>query len=138
MADDHARKPVKVGVKEGAGPPPGYKWNVDLLDQSHREAMGILTEEQYDHVSRQFRELATEDEPSNSPTVDVRPFNDLFELRDKGGILGKINIRVFFAVCRGKRTLVVLGTINKKNDGKTPGWVAPLMRYRLRKYLASN
>ncbi len=139
MADQPVRKPVKVGVKEGGGPFPGYKWNVDLLDQSHGEAMSFLTEDQYDHIARQVRELAMEDEPTQCLTVDVRPIECFFELRDKGGILKRINVRVFFFLNREEpRTIVVLGCINKKNDGKTPDYARVLMRYRMRKYLQTH
>lgn len=135
MADDQPRKPIKVGVRAGGGSPPGYKWKVDVLDHAYREAMAIMDEEQYSHIARQFRELASEDEPTTSQTIDIRSIEDFFELRDKGGVLKKLNIRVFFCICREKRTLAVLGTMNKKNDGKTPDHVRILMRYRMRKYL---
>jgi len=134
MAEEHLRKAVKTGVKEGFGPPPGYRWSVDILDASHSEAMSILTEDQYDHVARQVRELASEDEPTRCETVDIRPIDTFFELRDKGGILGKINIRVFFCLSHETRTIVILGTYNKKQDGKTPDYIRILMRYRMRNY----
>ena len=35
MAERLPRKEVKVGVKEGDGPPPGYKWNVAILEVSY-------------------------------------------------------------------------------------------------------
>ena len=50
MADDPGRKNVKVGVKEGGGPPPGYQWSVEILDQAYEEAMGFLNPDQYDHI----------------------------------------------------------------------------------------
>ena len=42
MPEGPLRKPVKVGVKEGGGPPPGYQWNVDILDQAFEEAMDVV------------------------------------------------------------------------------------------------
>lgn len=57
-----------------------------------------------------------------------------YELRDKGGVLRNLNVRLFFGICREHRIIVVLGAINKKNDGKTPKYILPLMRYRMRKY----
>src|SRR5437763_654509 len=98
MAEDQSRKTVKVGVKEGDGPPPGYQWNVDVLDQAHSNAMSFLSEEQYDHLARQVRELARQDEPTRRETVDVRSVEEFYEIRDKGGVLKKINARVFFCV----------------------------------------
>ena len=129
------RKGLKIGVKEGGGPPPGYQWNVDLLDQAVAEAMSFLTQEQYDHIARQVRELARENDPTRSATVDVRPIEGFYEIRDKGGVLKKINVRVFFCLCRKTRTIAILGAINKKNDGATPQYVKILMEYRTRNYL---
>ena len=138
MEREPERKPVKVGVRVGGGPPPGYLWNVDILDVSFNEAMSFLDSDQYDHLARQVRELATEVEPSRSVTVDVKPIEGFFELRDKGGVLKKINVRLFFCLCRESRTIAVLGIINKKNDGQTQDYVKVLMRYRMRKYLTKN
>src|SRR5438105_683980 len=109
MDEKPAGKAVKVGVREGAGPPPGYQWNVDLLAQVHGESMGFLNEDQYAHLADQVREVARHEEPTQSPTVDVRPVEDFFEIRDKGGVLKKINARLFFCVCHSTRTLCVVG-----------------------------
>ena len=138
MAKEPRRKPVKVGVHEGDGPPPGYQWTVLVLDQAHSDAMSFLDETQYAHIARQFRELAKEEEPTQSATVDVRANDGFHELRDKGGVLKKINARVFFYIIRQCRVILVLGAMNKKNDGKTPDYIRVLMRYRLRKYLGGQ
>jgi hypothetical protein len=138
MDEQPAGKAIKVGVKEGAGAPPGYKWNVDLLSQVHGEAMSFLTPDQYGHLAEQVRELARGDEPTKCQTVDVRPIEDYFEIRDKGGLLKKINARIFFCVCHSTRTIAVVGAINKKNDGPTPDHVKILMRYRTRRYLEEH
>src|SRR6059036_3055152 len=97
MGDEH-RKAVKVGVHEGGGPPPGYLWSVAILDQSFSEAMAILNGDQYEHLARQVKELAKEPDPTHSQTVDVRPIDHFYELREKGGILKRLNMRVFFFV----------------------------------------
>jgi len=55
-------------------------------------------------------------------------------LRDKGGILGNINLRIFFHVDRVARAVVILGVIKKQNDGPTPFGDKIRMRYRQRKY----
>jgi hypothetical protein len=130
-----AEKEVKVGVQRGSGPPPGYEWNVNLLDQAFEEAMGFLSEDQYDHLAEQVRELARQDDPTHSETVDIRPIEDFYEIRDKGGILGKINARVFYFVHKPSRTMVVLGAIKKENNGPTPLGDKCRMRRRRRLYL---
>lgn len=134
MSDEPERKSVKVGVHQGGGPPPGYEWSVWVLDIAHPEAMDVLNPEQYAHVAEQFKELARHDDPTHSEVVDVRPIEEYYELRDKGGVLARLNVRVFFWVDKGKRAIVVLGTINKKNDGQTPKGDRIRMRRRLRLY----
>jgi hypothetical protein len=92
MAEDKhedRRKTVKVGVKEGGGVAPGYLWNVDILNQAFDQAMGFLNEDQYAHLSSQVRELARQEDPTRSDSVDVRALEDFHEIRDKGGFLAR-------------------------------------------------
>jgi DNA-binding XRE family transcriptional regulator len=62
------------------------------------EARDVLNPEQYDYLARQVRELARNDDPTHSSRLDIRAIGEFFELREKGGVLNKINARVFFAV----------------------------------------
>lgn len=133
--EDSSQKPVKTGVKVGGGPPPGYQWNADILDRAFDEAMGFLNEDQYDHVADEVRGLARQEDPTHSEAIDVRPIEDFYEIRDKGGLLGKINVRVFFFVHKPSRTLVVLGAIKKENNGPTPTGSKLTMRRRKRLFL---
>jgi phage-related protein len=135
--DKRPRRSVKIGVKERGGPPPGYLWNVALLGQAYDEAMSFLNEDQYSHLACQVRELAAQEEPTRCETVDVRPIEDFHEIRDKGGILGKINARIFFFNHKETRTIVILGAIKKENDGPTPIGDLRTMRRRKRIYLES-
>lgn len=95
-----SRKPdppqAKIAVQQGGGPPPGYQWTVLILDQAYKEATQLLDDDQYAHLAAQVKELARADEPTRSETVDVRAIGDFHEIRDKGGILKRLNIRVFF------------------------------------------
>jgi hypothetical protein len=136
--DQSNKKTVKTGVKQGAGPPPGYRWNVDILDLAHDEAVDLLNADQYEHLARQVKELAAQDDPTHSNTVDVRPIEDWHEIRDKGGILGQLNVRVFFFVRHETRKIVILGTIKKENNGPTPTGDRHRVRRRKRLYLESN
>lgn len=132
------KKPVKVGVKVGGGPPPGYLWNVAILNVAYHEAMTVLSEVQYEHVAAQIRELAKQGDPTHSDGIDVRPIEDFHELRDKGGILAKINIRVFFFLHKESRTIAILGAMNKKNDGATPLGDRRRMKRRMRILLKTD
>lgn len=125
---------VKVGVEKGGGPPPGYVWNVWILDLAFEEAMSYLTQDQYQHVAMQFKELAREIDPSHPATASVDAVEDFFELRDKGGVLGNMNVRVFFCLDKDRAAIVVLGTIKKQNNGPTPLGDKLRMARRRRKY----
>jgi hypothetical protein len=130
----HRRKAVKVGVVIGGGPPPGYQWNGKVLDCAHAESLSLFTEVQRDHLNEQFREACREVEPTTCATLDIRPIGGFYELRDKGGVLGNNNARVFFFLDKAARTIVVIGAIKKQNNGKTPNWEVVRMRRRMRLY----
>lgn len=130
------QKSISIGVKEGAGPPPGYQWSVWILNVAFDEAMSFLSPVQYEHLAMQFRELATQEDPTHSGAISVRSMSpeDYYELRDKGGVLGNINTRVFFGVDKDSRAIVVLGSIKKQNDGPTPKGDIIRIRRRWRMY----
>ena len=128
---------AKIGVRQGGGPPPGYQWTVMVLDQAYKEATQLLDDDQYAHLVAQVKDLARESEPTRSRTVDVRAVEDFYEIRDKGGVLKRLNVRVFFLVHKAKRLLVILGAMNKTNDGPTPTVNKLLVAYRMKKFIAS-
>lgn len=127
-------KSLKTGLRRGGGVPPGYRWNVVYLSMARDDAMQFLDEGQYAHVIDQFKALASEENPRKPATVSVDAVEDFFELRDKGGILGKINLRVFFTILPRERTILVLGAIKKEADGQTPTWARIRIRHRWRRY----
>lgn len=128
------KKLLKVGAKLGKGQPP-FLWSIGILDVAFAEAKEFLTDSQYKHLRLQVQELARCPEPTTSETIDVRPVETFHELRDKGGILGNLNVRLFFGVQKDDiRAIVILGVINKKTDGKTPQGTKTLMKRRWRNY----
>jgi hypothetical protein len=130
------RKRIKVGVREGQGQPPGYRWSVWILDLAFDEVMGFLKPEQYQHLALQVRELAQEEDPTHCSVVSVKAMlpEEFYELRDKGGVLGRMNVRVFYGVDKSSRSIVILGGIKKQNDGPTPRGDLIRIRRRWRKY----
>ena len=109
-----------------------------ILDCVHNEALSILTEAQYQHLSLQVKELAGHDDPPHSDVLTLRPIENFFELKDKGGILGKLNIRVFYGIDHNKRAIIILGIINKQNDGPTPAGDKVRIRRRWRNFKDGN
>ena len=135
---EEQRKVVKVRVRRGRGRPPGYMWTVQVLDVAHREGLAFLTDTQHRHMRNQVKELARQRDPAHSETIDVRQIEDFYEIRDKGGVLAKLNVRVFFFVHQDRQEIVVLSVINKKNDGKTKIADRIRARNRMRRYLSST
>lgn len=69
-------KKLKIGVKEGGGPPPGYLWNALILDDAFREAMRMFGDAQYGHMALQVKQLASEQDPTHSLVLSVRKIED--------------------------------------------------------------
>lgn len=131
------KKQLKTGVNQGDGTPP-FQWNIIVLDLAMKEASSFLDDAQYHHVAEQVQELAREVDPTHPATQRVASVEDFFELKDKGGPLGKINVRVFFFMDKPHVAIVVLGAIFKQNEGKTPEADKVRMGRRKRKYLAGD
>lgn len=128
------QKPFKVGVHEGGGSEPNFLWTVLIDDHSFEEAQDFLTEDQYDHVALQVKELARSVNPRVSETIDIDQVEEFYELRDKGGVLGKINVRVYFCVDDKRKRIVCLSTWNKRKEGQTPDHIKIRVRRRMRIY----
>jgi len=115
------------------GDGPDQKWIPAYLEKAESEARGFLTELQYEHAVAQVLALCDEDDPTHPVLADVDAVEDFYELRDKYGVLGKINLRVFFWICRPHGTLIVLGAWKKENEGKTPARIIKRIKWRKRR-----
>src|SRR4051794_9773379 len=101
-------------VRSVTGPDAGRaQWALAYLPVAADEGRKFLNDDQYAHAVGLIEALAFEQDPTHPKTVDVRPFKgmDFFEVRDKGGVLGKINLRIFFTVDHDRKRIVVLGAI---------------------------
>ena len=108
------------------------KWRLAYIDVAERDARKFLDDDQYAHAVQLFDDLAHEDNPRLSETQDVKPIDGFFELRDKGGILRKINLRVYFAVLDDRHLILVLGADKKEDDGQTSSHIKTRIRNRMR------
>ncbi|MGA2498597.1 MAG: hypothetical protein ABSH20_12700 [Tepidisphaeraceae bacterium] len=133
-----SKLPLKTALKQGGGPPPGYRWHVWKLDVADRDARGFLDEDQYAHMADQVKELARQSDPTHPATLSVDAIEGFHELREKGGLLGKINVRLFFYLDKSAQVIVILGAIKKENNGPTPTGDKIRMRHRLRMYRRRN
>ena len=114
---------------DSGGPP---KWMLGYLEEAEREARKFLTDDQYAHVVQLFDELAYEPDPAQSKTQRVEKIDDFYELKDKGGVLGKINVRVYFALFDERRLIFILCAYKKEDEGQTPPHIKIRVRNRLR------
>lgn len=108
-------KPLKVGLRAGGKPPDELLWSVHYLTALAREA-----------------------DPRRPTTQRVEQVEEFYEFKDKGGILAKINLRVYFAVLSAQKTIVTLHAIKKEADGQTPKHVKILVGMRLRRLHAGE
>ncbi len=127
---------LKIGVKQGGGRQPGYEWNVLILESAYRESRALLTHQAYQHIAMQVKELARQSDPTHSELIDVRPIEGegFHELRERGGPLGGLNVRLFYGSDDKQRAIIVLGVITKQNNGPTPLGDKFRMRRRWRNY----
>jgi hypothetical protein len=128
---------LKIGVHRHCGDPE-FRWNVIILDLAFNDASEFLDEAQYHHVAEQVQELAREVDPTHPLTQTVTQIEDILELKDKGGPLGNINVRVFFVLDKPRVAIVVLGAIFKQNNGPTPIGAKRRMQRRKRKYFSGD
>lgn len=121
---------LKTGVRRGGD----FLWSVAILEASFEEAMRVIGSAGYSHFADQVKELARHAIPSQCESVDVKALEDFFEIRDHGGPLGNVNVRVFFGLDRARRTIVTLGCAKKQNNGPTPLGEKLRMRTRWVRY----
>ena len=123
----------------GGGTPPGYLWNIYLIEIVVDEGHDVLGSVGYEHMAFQFREIARSDDPTRSRVVDIRTLdgdgeNKIYEIRDKGNVFGNANVRVIYGIDRRHRAIIPLTSLKKQNNGKTPKPDLIRAHRRLRKY----
>ena len=125
---------VKIGVNEGGGEPPGFIWSVWVLNSANSEIRKTFSAPAVEHLILQMEHLADEVSPSRSVTLSIDKIEEFYELRDKGGVLGNVNARIFFGIDHKEKAIVTIGGIKKQNNGKTPIGDVVRMRRRWRDY----
>ena len=108
------------------------KWQLAYFERAKTEAESFLTDDQYEHAVSLVKQLALEDDPGHPASVSVRPISGFHEIRDKGGVLEKINLRIYFWICKEIRAIVVLGAYKKEDERQTPKRIVARMKSRQR------
>lgn len=108
-------------------------WTPAYLDAAATDARKFLTEVQYEYAIDQVLSLCEEEDPTHPLLTDVDAIGEFHELRDKHGVLGKINLRIYFWVCRTRKMIVVLGAVKKEAERKTPVHIVKRHKWRKRR-----
>jgi len=108
---------------------------VVVLGVAAKEGRADLTPGQYVHMSDLIRQLVFFGSRAYEIELRIEKFGDFWELKDKGGVLGKKNMRVYFAFNPETNEVVVLKTYKKEDDGSPPPSLKVGLRNRYREYL---
>jgi hypothetical protein len=123
---------IQKGVRITKGWP--RKWKVVVLEVAKNEGKRILDTCQYQHIVEVIKRLKDFGNYEELSDLDIEPISDFWELREKGGPLRKINLRVYFAILKDDKILVILKAYKKEEDGQTPQHVIVSIQHRLNEY----
>lgn len=107
-------------------------YRVGYLLNARQEAKKALSDEQYAYAVRMARRLQDWSDPLGLCGLRIEQVDGFYELKLKGNVLGKTNLRIFFAVFDKARTVVVLGVHVKEEEGQLPRQVVLRMKNRHR------
>jgi hypothetical protein len=68
----------------------------------------------------------------------IESIQSFYELKEKGGILGRINLRVYFGTIPEEHKLVIAKTYKKDEEGPPPRYVVISVEDRLEEYKAGG
>ncbi|MEW4455565.1 hypothetical protein AB1L30_23045 [Bremerella sp. JC817] len=109
--------------------------DIVVLAKAAKEGHDILSEGQYLHVKDLIKLLVDFGSQNYQANLRVEQFGEFWELKEKGGMLGKINLRVYFRFNEVSNEIVVLHTYKKEDDGAAPPFIMKLLRNRWNHYL---
>jgi hypothetical protein len=124
-------RPPKTVLRRSPG---RFEWTVQVCDRANDEARRLLSDSQLEHAFGLVRRLASQPQPTVSAELSLDAVEDFFEIRDKGGVLHPINLRIYYGVDKANRTIVVLGVDHKKNDGPMSLGKKRTMAHRWKEY----
>ena len=111
------------------------KWQVVVaLAVAKKEGREELTDGQYLHVTDLIKQLVGFGSRRFASELRIEQFGDFWELKDKGGVLGKKNIRIYFAHESDLNEIVILHFAKKESEGKPHPHLKFKLKNRLREY----
>jgi hypothetical protein len=103
-----------------------------------KEGSGELSDGQYLHVKDLLKQLVGFGRREFESQLRIEKFGEFWELKEKGGVLGKKDIRVYFKEHVEKNEIVILSTYKKEDDGQVPGYIRIRLKSRWRMYLKGD
>jgi hypothetical protein len=119
------------------GPSP-RKWELVVLPVVKKEGHKILSDVQYDHVVEVLKRLVDFGNKEEIGDLDIKPIQSFFEPKEKGGLLGRINLRVYFGTFPEENKLVIAKAYKKDEEGPPPRHIVLLVQDRLEQYKAGG
>lgn len=115
-----------------------HEWVVVALNVAKAEGRKILSKPQYEHIKEILERLVDFGDKEELSDLSIEPIGSFWELREKGGILGRINLRIYFGTLPEDWELVIAKTYKKEDDGKTPPHIVEQVEDRLEVYKAGG
>jgi len=103
-----------------------------------REAREFLTIGQYVHVTDFVKQLTGFGSRRYDRTICIAPIDEFWELKEKGGMLGKINVRIYFAFLKESNEIAILHAYKKEDDAQVHPSVLLLVRQRCRRFVSGE
>lgn len=104
------------------------------IDEGHKE----LNDVEYWHIVKILRKLVDFGDTTTMSELDIRSIDGIYELREKGGLLGKKNMRFFFDVFTKEGKVVVAKAYRKDEEDQTPRHVLINAHSRLAQWKAKQ
>jgi len=108
------------------------------LKKSKKEARQILTDEQYWDLVGYAKRLYEFGDRKATADLDIRPLQEFWEFRVKGGFIRNVNLRVYFAYLQERNEIVILMAYKKEEDGQVSPHIPILLEDRLEDYLQGS
>jgi hypothetical protein len=95
-------------------------YEVVVLKKAIDEGRKELNDGEYWHVVNILRKLVDFNDSAAMSELDIKPIDGIYELREKGGLLGKKNMRFFFDAFPKANKLVIARAYRKDEEDQTP------------------
>lgn len=126
----------QIAAERGEAESDDVQWQtVVVLAVAKAEGHDFLTPAQYLHVVDLAKQLVGFGARRFDSALTIAKLQEFWELKDKGGVLGRLNVRVYFKYEVDRNEIIVLSTYKKEDDGKAPSHILLRLRNRLRAYL---